>query len=268
MKSYKLLNGKLIPEIGYGTWLSKGDDAYKGTLLAIEAGYTHIDSASAYENEEEVGRAIRDSKVDRSKLFVTTKVPAEIKNYDDAKRIIETSLNKLNIGYIDLLLIHCPTPWSEYDHPIHRYEKENLEVWKAMSEAYIEGKVKSIGVSNFNIDDIKNINSNSDVPVMVNQIQTNIGYTPLELIKYCQDNGIVVEAYCPNAHGKLMENGTIKKYADKYGVSNAQFCIKYTLMLGTVSLPKSLNKEHIEEDLKMDFEIDSNDFEVLKTLKP
>lgn len=267
MKNYKLVNGVELPEIGYGTWLSKDKDAYNGTLMAIKAGYTHIDSASAYGNEEEVGKAVRDSGVERSKIFVTSKVPAEIKNYVEAKELIETSLKKLNLVYIDLMLIHCPMPWKEYWTGTYRYEKENLEVWKALSEAYKEGKIRSIGVSNFNIHDLKNIQENAAIPPMVNQIEVNIGNTDLELIKYCQQNNIVVESYCPNGHGKLMDNEKIADIAKKYRVTNAQLCIKYTLMLNTVSLPKSLSKSHIEENLKMDFEIDQNDFEMLKQIK-
>lgn len=258
MKDFVLSNGVKIPEVGYGTWLIKNDDAYECVRNAIEAGYTHIDSAQDYGNEENVGKAIRECGLPREKIFLTTKVQAEIKNYAKAKKSIEQSLETLGLDYIDLILIHCPQPWILFRGK-RRFFKENKEVWRALEEAYEEGKVKSIGVSNFLVDDLENILEDCKVKPMVNQILCHIGNTPMDVIKFCQENDIVVESYSPIAHGAALKNPAIVKMAEKYGVSVAQLCIKYTLQLDTVSLPKASSKEHIIDNLKLDFEISEED---------
>lgn len=262
MKDFILSNGVKIPEVGYGTWLIKNDVAENCCLMALNAGYTHIDSAQAYGNEEGVGKAVRNSGLPREKVFVTTKVQAEIKNYKKAKASIDESLKKSGLDYFDLILIHCPQPWMLFRGK-RRFFKENIEVWKALEEAYEEGKTKAIGVSNFLIDDLENIMNNCKIKPMVNQILCHIGNTPIDVIKFCQENDIVVEAYSPIAHGAALKNKDIIDMAEKYHVSVAQLCIKYTLQLGTVSLPKASSKEHIEDNIKLDFEISDEDMEKL-----
>ena len=262
MKDFVLSNGVKIPEVGYGTWLIKNEDAEKCCLLALDAGYTHIDSAQAYGNEEGVGKAVRNYGIPREKLFITTKVQAEIKNYKKAKASIDESLKKSGLDYFDLILIHCPQPWMLFRGK-KRFFKENIEVWKALEEAYLEGKTKAIGVSNFLIDDLENILYNCKIKPMVNQILCHIGNTPIDVIKFCQENDIVVEAYSPIAHGAALKDKAINQMAEKYHVSVAQLCIKYTLQLGTVSLPKASSKEHIEDNIKLDFEISDEDMSEL-----
>ena len=262
MEKMRLSNGVEIPSLGYGTWLIDNKKAVTSTKIALECGYIHIDSAQAYGNEEGVGKAIRESGIDRNKLFVTTKVKAELKDYKKAKKSIDESLEKLNIGYIDLILIHCPQPWMLFRGK-RRFFKENIEVWKALEDAYKEGKVKAIGVSNFLIDDLENIMNNCEIKPMVNQVLCHIGNTPIDVIKFCQENDIVVEAYSPIAHGAALKDEKIKEMADKYKVSIPQLCIKYTLQLGTVSLPKASSKEHIEDNMKLDFTISDEDMEAL-----
>ena len=262
MEKMRLSNGVEIPSLGYGTWLIDNKKAVTSTKIALECGYVHIDSAQAYGNEEGVGKAIRESGIDRNKLFVTTKVQAEHKTYKKAKKSIDESLEKLNIGYIDLILIHCPQPWMLFRGK-RRFFKENIEVWKALEEAYKEGKVKAIGVSNFLIDDLENIMNNCEIKPMVNQVLCHIGNTPIDVIKFCQQNDIVVEAYSPIAHGAALKDQKIQQMAEKYKVSIPQLCIKYTLQLGTVSLPKASSKEHIEDNMKLDFTISDEDMETL-----
>ena len=260
----KLYNGKNIPDVGYGTWLIKNEDACKCCTMALESGYRHIDSAQAYGNEKGVGEAIRNSKLNRDEIYLTTKVMAEIKSYKEAKASIEKSLSDLGLDYVDLLLIHCPQPWALFRGE-KKYFEENIEVWKALEEAYKEGKAKAIGVSNFNIEDLENIMNNCEIKPMVNQILCHIGSTPIDIIKFCQENDIVVESYSPIAHGRALQNDSIKKMAEKYNVSVAQLCIKYTLQLDTVTLPKASSKEHIEDNLKLDFTISDEDMvELLK----
>ena len=264
-KELKLHNGNLIPQLAFGTWLIDNDIAAECVKNALEVGYRHIDTAQAYGNEEGVGIGIKQSGLKREDIFVTTKVMAEFKTYKEAKDSIDISLKKLGLDYVDLILIHCPQPWVEF-RGAKRYFKENIEVWKALEDAYKEGKVKAIGVSNFLVDDLKNIINNCEIKPMANQILCHIGNTPIDVIKFCQENGIVVESYSPIAHGAALNNETIIKMADKYHVSVAQLCIKYTLQLKTVSIPKAKSKNHIIENTKLDFEISEEDMVLLLKL--
>ena len=266
-ESFILRNGVSIPKIGLGTWLINNEDVGEIVKTAIKLGYTHIDSAQAYGNEEGIGKALQALGLDRSKIFITSKVQAEIKNYKDAKASIEESLRKLNTSYIDLMLIHCPQPWSEYGKKEYRYEKENLEVWKALEEAYNEKKIRAIGVSNFNIHDLENIMNNSKIMPMVNQCSCHPGNTPIELIEYCKKQGIIFEAYCPNAHGRAKDFALVQSLAEKYGKSFAQICLRYGLSLDVVILPKSTSYDHLKENLDLDFTISDEDIKKLKEMK-
>ena len=258
MKIFKLSNGNEVPALAYGTWLIKNENAKNCVLMALEAGYRHIDTAQAYGNEEGVGLGIKESGLKREDIYLTTKVQAEHKTYNKAKKSIDGSLKKLGLDYIDLILIHCPQPWILFRSK-RRFFKENIEVWRALEDAYKEGKVKAIGVSNFLIDDLQNIMDHCEIKPMVNQILCHIGNTPMDVIKFCQENDIVVEAYSPIAHGAALKDKAIQDMANKYGVSVAQLCIKYTLQLDTISIPKASSKEHIEDNAKLDFEISEED---------
>lgn len=160
------------------------------------------------------------------------------------------------------MIIHSPQPWANFRDGNH-YEKGNLEAWRALSEYYKAGKIRAIGVSNFEIVDIENIINNSDVKPMVNQILTHIGNTNFELIDYCKKHDIVVEAYSPIAHGALLNNKVVKEMALKYNVSIAKLCIRYTLQLGLISLPKTANYEHMKENGDVDFVISDSDMKLL-----
>ena len=254
----KLYNGREIPEVGYGTWLIKNENACECVKTALECGYRHIDTAQAYGNEKGVGEAIRASGLKREDIYVTTKVQAELKTYKEAKESIDKSLQDLGLDYVDLILIHCPQPWMLFRGK-RRFFEENIEVWKALEEAYKDGKAKAIGVSNFLIDDLENIMNNCEIKPMANQILCHIGNTPIDVIKFCQENEIVVESYSPIAHGRALDDKRIAKMAEKYGVSIPQLCIKYTLQLDTVSLPKASSRAHIEDNMKLDFEISEED---------
>ena len=265
MKEFILANGVKAPALAYGTGLIKNEDAARCVKMALEAGYRHIDTAQAYGNEEGVGQGIRESGLKREEVFITSKVLAEHKSYKKAKASIDGSLKKLGVDYIDLMLIHCPQPWALFRGPF-RYFKQNIQVWKAMEDAYKEGKIRAIGVSNFLIDDLENIINNCEIKPMANQILLHIGETPVDVIKFCQENNIVVEAYSPIAHGKAMNDKTINAVAEKYHVSVPQLCIKYTLQLNTISIPKASSKEHIEDNMKLDFEINEEDMVELMKL--
>ena len=262
---YELNNGVKIPKLGLGTWLIDNEKVVDVVKNAIEVGYRHIDTAQAYENEEGVGKAIRESGIPREEIFVTSKVAAEAKTYEEAYQSIIESLNKMGLDYLDLMIIHSPEPWAEFRGE-KRYFEENKEVWRALETAYKEGKVKAIGVSNFLQDDLENILNSCEVKPMVNQILTHVSNTKKELISFCEEHDILVEAYSPIAHGAALENDELQKMAQKYHVSVPQLCIRYVLELGLVALPKASTKEHIIDNAKVDFEISEDDMTVLKNM--
>ncbi|NNU84926.1 aldo/keto reductase [Geobacillus sp. BMUD] len=265
-ETFTLSNGVEIPKLGLGTWLLDDTQAAQAVRDAVSIGYRHIDTAQAYANEAGVGEGIRSSGVAREKLFITTKVAAELKNYDAAAKSIDESLAKLGVDYIDLIIIHSPQPWKEFRGE-NRYFKENKEVWRAMEDAYKSGKVKSIGVSNFLQDDIENLLESCEIKPMVNQILAHIGNTPFDLIEFCQQNGIVVEAYSPIAHGVILDHPEIKARADQYGVSVAQLCLRYCIQLDLVVLPKTSNPDHMRNNAELDFVINDEDMEALKSIE-
>lgn len=263
-ETYTLSNGVAIPRLALGTWQVSNDAVVGAVRDAIEVGYRHIDTAIQYENEEGIGRAVRESGLDRSELFITTKIPHDVKTYEDAKAVIDESLARFGFDYIDLLLIHSPKPWPElFAGSPKTYYEENLVVWNVMIDAYKAGKVRAIGVSNFEIDDVQNLIDHSEIPPMVNQFRVHIGHTPTELIRFCQERGILVEAFSPNATGKLMDKPEIIAMAEKYSVSVPQLSIRYDLQLGVLPLPKTTHREHMLQNASLDFVISDEDMAIL-----
>ena len=234
---------------------------------AIGAGYRHIDTAQGYGNERGVGEGIRTCGLKREELFVTTKLDAAIKDYDGAQAAIESSLEKLGLDYIDLFIIHAPQPWQHFRENDHYFEG-NIAAWCAMEKAYKAGKLRAIGVSNFEEVDIQNLIDNSEVRPMANQILAHVSNTPMPLIEWCKAHDILVEAYSPMGHGEMMKNETVKGIAEKYGVSIPQLCIRYCLQLGLLPLPKASSFEHMADNTQVDFEISSEDMNVLLNITP
>ena len=262
-ENYTLSNGVKIPKIGLGTWLIPDGEAAQAVRDAVAMGYRHIDTAQAYGNERGVGEGVRACGVPREKIFITSKVAAEHKTYESAAKSIDESLAKLGMDYMDLMIIHCPQPWAEFRGE-RRYFTENKEVWRALENAYKAGKVKAIGVSNFLVDDLENILDGCEVKPMVNQILTHITNTPLELINFCREHGILCEAYSPIAHGEALKNRLILSVAEKYSVTPAQLCVRYALQLGMVVLPKTSNPEHMNNNADIEFEISAEDMDILE----
>ena len=263
----KLSNGVEIPQLALGTWLIDDDKVAAAVRAAIEIGYIHIDTAQAYENERGVGEGIRTSGIARDKLFVTTKVAAEHKDYKSAAEGIDESLRKMGLDYIDMMIIHSPQPWVKVNQSDDRYFEGNLEAWRALTDAYKAGKLRAIGVSNFQKEDIDNIWNNAEIKPMVNQVLCHIANTPLDLIRYCQDKGIVMEAYSPVAHGEAMKIPAIGEMAKKYGVTIPQLCIRYDIQLGMIVLPKTANPAHMKSNAEVDFVISDEDMEILKKVE-
>jgi diketogulonate reductase-like aldo/keto reductase len=265
-EKYTLLNGVEIPKLGLGTWFIDDNAAVQAVKDAAAIGYRHIDTAQAYLNERGVGAGIKESGVDRSEFFVTTKLAAEVKSYQEAVSSIEGSLERLGLDYIDLMIIHSPRPWADYKST-NPYLEGNRQAWKALEEAYSAGKLRAIGVSNFQQSDIENILRYSTVSPMVNQILAHITNIPQELIRYCQDGGILVEAYSPVGHGELLKNEQVIQIAQKYGVSVPQLGIRFDLQLGLLPLPKTANPEHMKLNATLDFLISEADMAFLKNLE-
>lgn len=263
-ETYTLAGGVEIPKLGLGTWFIDDDKADQAVRDAIEIGYRNFDTAQAYGNERGVGEGVRTSGVARDELFVSTKLAAEIKDHDEAAAAIDGSLRTLGLEYIDLMLIHAPQPWDDFRGG--DYAEGNRQAWRALEEAHRAAKIRSIGVSNFLRSDLENILSSCTVAPHVNQMLVHVGNTPSELIAYCESKGILVEAYSPIAHGEMLKNAEVAAIAERYGVSVPQLCIRYTLQLGTVSLPKTANPEHMRSNAQVDFVISDDDMDVLRNL--
>ena len=265
---YTLSNGVKIPKIGLGTWQMDEDTAERAVSAALAAGYRHIDTAAAYGNERGVGRAVQRSGIPRAQVFVTTKVPAEVKTYRGAKDSIARSLEDLGMGYVDLLLIHAPKPWDE----MHAGGKEphfaeNAAVWRALEEAYEAGQARAIGVSNFREEDVENILQSGKIVPHADQIKAHIGNFPAALAAYLRGKGILAEAYSPIATGRLLRDGTIAAAAAKYGVGVPQLCVKYLLQKGFLPLPKTTHPAFMTQDLQTDFTISGEDVAFLDGVK-
>nr|WP_319486921.1 aldo/keto reductase [uncultured Cohaesibacter sp.] len=264
-ETFTLSNDVKIPKLALGTWMIDDNAVADAVVAAVKLGYRHIDTAQAYANERGVGEGIRACGVAREELFVTTKLDASHKNYADSKAAIEESLKTLGLDYIDLMIIHSPQPWGDFAGE-ERFFEGNLEAWRALEEAYEAGKIRAIGVSNFQKEDLDNIIDNAKIKPMINQILAHVSNTPFELIDYSQSKGILVEAYSPVAHGKILDNPEIAEMAKKYGVSVPQLCIRYCLELGLLPLPKTANPAHMKSNADVDFEISADDMEALKTI--
>lgn len=265
-ETYTLTNGVKIPKLGLGTWLLDDTQASEATRQAIQLGYRLIDTAQAYGNEAGVGEGVRTCGVPRTDLFIASKVAAEHKTYDSAAASIDGTLQKMGLEYLDLMIIHSPQPWKAVNQSADRYEEGNREAWRALEDAYKEGKLRAIGVSNFIESDIENILAGCRIQPMVNQILTHITNTNFGLIDYCQRHGIRVEAYSPIAHGEALKNDKIAAMAKKCQVSPAQLCLRYDLQLGAVVLPKTANPAHMQTNAELDFVIADADMDELKAL--
>ncbi|MEW1816947.1 aldo/keto reductase [Streptomyces diastaticus] len=261
-ESYTLSNGVGIPKLGLGTWFIDDDKAAQAVRDAVGIGYRNIDTAQAYGNERGVGEGVRAGGIARDELFVSSKLAAEIKNYDDAVAAIDESLVTLGLDHIDLMLIHSPQPWADFRGG--DYAEGNRQAWKALEEAYQAGRLRAIGVSNFQRRNVENILSACTVAPQVNQLLVHAGNTPVELMAYCEEKGILVEAYSPIAHGEILKNPDVRAMADQYSVTIPQLCIRYTLQLGTVSLPKTADPEHMRSNAEVDFVISEDDMATLR----
>ncbi len=263
-EQFTLSNGLRMPKIGFGTWqITDATEAYDATLSALACGYRHIDTARVYGNEDSVGRAVRDSAIPRSEVFVTSKLPAEIKDADEALASFETTMATIGLDYLDCYLIHAPWPWHDMGRDC---AVGNKAIWKAFEAIYRSGRAKAIGVSNFNVSDLEAILDGCSIEPMVNQIRYFIGKTQEDVVNFCRSEDIQVTAYSPLATGKILDHPDIRAVAERYGNSVAQVCIRYVIQKGVGPLPKSTHPRRIRENAEVDFEINSADMALLDAL--
>lgn len=260
MKSFKLSNGVEIPEVGFGTW-QLTENVTEVIQLAMDAGYIHIDTAAAYKNEKQIAEALKTAGVAREDLFLTTKVWASERGYEKAKAAIQESLNNLETSYIDLMLIHWPAKTSQTD-----WEEENAQTWRALEEFYQEGKIKAIGVSNFMVHHLKALLQKAQVLPMVNQIEYHPGYLQPEVVAFCKEHNILVEAWSPIGSGRVLENPLLNDLAKKYQTNVGAVCIQFCLQTGVLPLPKSTSRKNIENNIKNTFQLEEEDVVLIKNM--
>jgi len=243
---YMTLNdGHKIPVVGLGTWKSEpGEATYKAVLDSINAGYRHIDTARAYDNETDVGRAVKDSDIARENLFITTKLWNKDQGYDTAIEACEKSLARLSCDYIDLYLIHWPLKGKRNDS------------WKAFIELQQRGLCRSIGVSNFTVNHLIELEDKFGIIPVANQVEFHPYHYQKELLEYCNSKNIVIEAYSPLVHAKRMDEPRLVSISEEMGKTPAQILIRWAMQQGMVVLPKSVNQGRIVENFSVfDFEI-------------
>ncbi|GAQ80986.1 Aldo/keto reductase family protein [Klebsormidium nitens] len=266
--SVTLNTGFEMPVLGLGTYKAKGVDVRNAVKWAIEAGYRHIDTASIYRNEEDIAEAIRDSRVARESLFITSKVSPYQQGYEKARKALQESLTRLGTDYLDLYLVHWPGASSV---PVTSERNVHLrhETWRAMEEAFREGRCRSIGVSNFLRTHLEELLSASSVVPAVNQIEVHPYLTQEGLREFCASKGIRVEAYSPLGCGELLSDATVVRLAHKFGRTPAQVLLRWGLQTNLIVIPKSVTKERIEENARVfdfDFELEGEDVASLLAL--
>lgn len=249
----ELVDKHRIPQIALGLWKNKDPDEFATAFdAAVKAGYRHFDSAQAYDNEQFLGKAWQNSRLKREEFFITTKIAVEHFGYSRAKRTFAESLDKLQTDHVDLLLLHFPVP-------ILRKKS-----WLAAEEIQAAGGAKSIGVSNYTIRHLEEMKDYAKTMPVVNQVELHVFLQQPELIKYCHDNNIAVEAYSPLAHAKAMDNEVIAGIAKKHGRTYTQVMLRYLIEQGLVVLPKSVTPSRIQENINVfDFKLDAEDMEAL-----
>lgn len=257
MEFVTLNNGVKMPKVGFGVYQIKNQEQCKQAVLdAIDVGYRLIDTAQSYGNEEAVGKAIQETSVPRSELFITTKVWVANYGYEKTKASVEESLKKMQLDYIDLVLLH--QPFNDY-----------YGAYKALEDLYKEGKIKAIGVSNFYPDRLVDLVLYSEVKPAVNQVEVNVFHQQIEAQTYNEKYGVQMEAWAPFAEGRnnMFTNPELKAIGDRYGKTVAQVILRWLVQRGIVPLAKSVKKERMQENIDIfDFELNYEDMEIIESM--
>ena len=264
MESFVLSNGMNIPAIGFGCYALNPPEQKRILLDAIEAGYRHFDTASFYQTEEALGQAVRESGLPREAFFLTTKLWRT--QMDDPRAAFEASLRALGTDYLDLYLIHWPANQKQFGD---RAAEINAETWRAMEDAYHEGKIRALGLSNFMPHHVIDLMKTAKVAPAVDQIEVHPGWPHTQEIKYLQAHNILVEAWGPlgGQGAKVLTNPTMKKLAEKYGKTTAQISLRWILQQGVLPLPKSVHPDRMVQNTQIfDFELSDEDMKTISEL--
>ena len=260
---FVLRNGVQMPSVGYGTYKTTDGKDEQLISMALEAGYRLLDTAAFYENEEFIRNAIRESKIPREELFLTSKVWKTELGYEKTMKSFEQSLLRLGTEYLDLFLIHWPRP----DLETKNWERLVQESWKALEDLYQQGKIKSIGVSNFLPHHLEVLKETAQVLPMVDQLELHVGYMQEATVQYCKENGIQVQAWSPLGRRRVLEEPMVLQMAQKYGVSPAQLLLKFLLQQGIAVIPKASSFERMKQNLAdLEFEFSFCDLSMLRSL--
>ncbi|MDA3894181.1 MAG: aldo/keto reductase [Salinivirgaceae bacterium] len=263
MEELILNDGNKIPIVGFGTYKATQQEGIESVKNALAYGYRLIDTAAKYENEVAVGKGIKESGIPRDKIFVTTKIWRDNLGYEQTKAAFNESLGKLDLDYIDLYLIHWPANAKNYNN----WQKTNADVWRAMEELQAEGKIKSIGVSNFWPEHLKALIQTAKVIPAVNQIEFHPGYWQPEVAEFCKEHGIAVESWSPLARGKVFGNKVLEEIAKKYNKSVSQVCLRWVVQHDVIVIPKSTTPERIKENISLfDFELSEKEMKQINDL--
>lgn len=256
---YTLSNNTNIPKIGFGTYKTTKE----AMLSAMEVGYRYFDTASFYDNEDLLGRAVKESGIERSNLFIATKVWKEEMGYNETKFALKRSLEKLEMDYVDLYIIHWPKPTPDYT----RWKELCIETWKALEELYKENKTRAIGLSNFLPHHIEVILKDCEIKPMTNQLEIHPGYSQESAISYCKENNISLQAWSPLGRQRMLNHPLLENLSEKYNVTSAQICLRYLVERNIIPIPKASTKERMEENLDVfSFTIEKDDMYRLMTI--
>lgn len=263
-KTCTLRNGVEMPLIGIGTHQAQGEAAVDALTYALNAGYRLVDTAAAYCTEPVVAKAVQRCDIPREEIFITSKLRNACHGYQATKEAFELTLQQLEVDYLDLYLIHWPNP-IQY-RPI--WQEATIGTWKAFEEFYKEGRIRAIGVSNFMPHHIEMLKENCEILPMVDQLRLCPGVTQPEIVRYCKENNIAIEAYSPFGTGAAFHAPELQQLCSKYGKNAGQICLRWSIQMGFIPLPKSVTPSRILENLDVfDFDLDEQDMQMISGLE-